>query len=50
MQHAVCNVIRRKDSSAIKFHRVEIAFVLAVFHYTAVYSTLHCSEVYTTLH
>ena len=32
MEHVVCNVVRR-DSSAIKFDRVYIAFSLALFHW-----------------
>ena len=32
MQHVVCHVVRR-DSSAIKFVRVEIAFILVLFYW-----------------
>ena len=32
MVHFVCHVVRR-DSSAIKFDRVEIAFILALFYW-----------------
>ena len=32
VQHVVYHVLRR-DSSAIKFDRVEIAFILAMFHW-----------------
>ena len=32
VQHVVCHVVRR-DSSAIKFDRVEIAFILALFYW-----------------
>ena len=31
VQHVVCHVVQR-DSSAIKFDRVEIAFILAIFY------------------
>ena len=32
MQHVVCHAVRR-DSSAIKFDRVQIAFILALFYW-----------------
>ena len=32
MQHVVCHVARR-DSSAIKFDRVQVAYIFALFHW-----------------